>query len=46
MKHAGEPMTECNWKRMYAEFVDELQNKRMNKYMDTDVRTLFSGGDW
>lgn len=41
MKHAGEPMTECNWKRMYEEFVDELQNKRRNKYMDTDVRNLF-----
>ena len=41
MKHAGEPMTECNWKRMYAEFVNELQNKRRNKYMDTDVRNVF-----
>ena len=45
MKHAGEPMTECNWKRMYAEFVNELQNKRRNKYMDTDVRDVFDGGN-
>lgn len=47
MKHAGEPMTESNWKRMYAEFVDELQNKCRNKYMDTDVRDVFDGGkEW
>lgn len=46
MKHVGEPMTESNWKRMYAEFVDELQNKHRNKYMDTDVRNVFGGGDW
>ena len=46
MKHAGEPMTECNWERMYAEFVDELQqNKRRNRYMDTDVRKVFDGGN-
>jgi len=45
MKHAGEPMTACNWKRMYAEFVNELQNKRRNKYMDTDVRDVFDGGN-
>ena len=45
MKHAGEPMTECNWERIYAEFVAEMRNERRNRYMDTDVRKVFDGGN-
>ena len=39
MKHAGEPMTASNFEQIYAEFVDELQQKRRN----TDVRNVFYG---
>ena len=46
MKHYGEPMTANNFEQIYAEFANELQNKRMNKYMDTDVRTLFGDEHW
>lgn len=40
-RHLGEPMTASNFEQIYAEFVNELQQKRRNRYMDTDVRNLF-----
>ena len=46
MKHYGEPMTASKFEQIYAEFVDELQQKRRNGYMDTDVRDVFGGNDW
>ena len=46
MKHYGEPMTTSNWERIYEDFVNELQNKRQNGYMDTDIREVFGGHEW
>ena len=46
MKHAGEPMTASNFEQIYAEFVDELRQKRRNRYMDTDVNMIFNSRAW
>ena len=46
MKHAGEPMTASNFEQIYAEFVDELRQKRRNRYMDTDVNMIFTSRAW
>ena len=45
-RHYGEPMTASNFEQIYAEFVDELRQKRRNRYMDTDVNMIFNSRAW